>query len=261
MNRADRAARVVNSGQAGPRPAHGERVNLMGTGKDVNFNNDGEKFTIELDSLGHLNFLANTGRDLRMSILDDDNEVIVDGTVTIGGSGAFGGLQLKASDGDNTIFLGSTANQANILMGGGGHDGFVKIKDADGSVAIDMRGDTGFLGVGTSGNDGAVNVNDSAGKPYISMGSGQLNVNVDGLPTIKLDGTLATVTVGSSTARGIIDVCDGTGAVTIKLSGDGGLIEYDQIQQDTTPDGKFPVQVAHQPVEGALARVRALQAI
>jgi hypothetical protein len=55
------------------------------------------------------------------------------------------------------------------------------------------------------------------------VSSGKLNVNVDGLPTITLDGTLATVTIGLAGA-GTVNVQDGNGNNTIILDGSTGNI-------------------------------------
>jgi len=150
----------------------------MGTGSYVNFGNGDDAFNIALDSAGHLNFLANDqggSGSLRMAILDDTNEVIFSGSVTvdsaivIGGSGQYGALQLKASDGDNTIFLGSSADAANIVMGGNGRDGTAQLKNGDGVVTIDLQADDGTLALGGQGHDGDILVFDSAAQTSIRL--------------------------------------------------------------------------------------------
>ena len=243
----------------------------MGTGSYVNFGNGDDAFNIALDSAGHLNFLANDqggSGSLRMAILDDTNEVIFSGSVTvdsaivIGGSGQYGALQFKASDGDNTIFLGSSADATNMVMGGNGRDGTVQLKNGDGVVTIDLQADEGTLALGGRGQDGDILVFDSAAQTSIRLDGAArtLTMNYGSQAGVVLDGT-GSITVGTAGSVGVdgtIDVCNAAGQVTIKLSGDLGLIECDDLQENTIPDGSL---VAHQPFQGALARVLALQAI
>jgi hypothetical protein len=183
----------------------------MGTGHSVNFGNNGHDFNITLDSTGHLNFKSegkNGGGNPRMTIHPEGDEVSFDGfitvasTATLGGSGQDGGLQLKAADGDDTIFLGSTDTEAHALLGTNGRSGRIQLKNGDGKINVDLFADNN-----------------------IAAGGGQLNVNVNGIPTIVLDGTFATVTVGSSALGGTIIVQDTTGAKTIVLNGTTGDIQ------------------------------------
>jgi hypothetical protein len=138
-------------------------------------------------------------------------------TLTIGGSGQDGGLQLKTADGDDTIFLGSDDKEAHALFGTNGRKGRIQLKNGDGLVTVEMEADT-VLGTG-----GELHVSNADGEQYVSVSSGKLNVNVDGLPTITLDGTLATVTIGLAGA-GTINVQDGKGNNTIVLDGRTGNI-------------------------------------
>jgi hypothetical protein len=195
----------------------------MSTGKYVNFHRSdtGDRFNITLDSAGHLEFRANAeGPDgnRRMSILDDTNEVSFDGsitvvdTATIGGSGYNGGLQLRSADEDNTIFLGSTDTEAHALLGTHGRSGRVQLKNGDGKINVDLFADSN-----------------------VAEGGGQLNVNVDGVPTIVLNGTFATVTVGSSLLNGTINVQDATGTNRIILDAATGDIKCDTINGKPAP--------------------------
>src|SRR5215470_12940463 len=147
----------------------------MGTGKYVNFHNadSGDDFNITLDSAGHLDFRANDtsgAGDLRMSILDDTNEVSFDGSITvaqiatIGGSGDSGGLQLKTDDGDNTIFLGTTDTEAHALLGTNGRSGRIELKDGDAVITVDMTAGNGL--------GGEINVSNVDGQPFVTMAGG-----------------------------------------------------------------------------------------
>jgi hypothetical protein len=206
-------------------------------GQDVNFDNGGEEFNIALTTSGELNFLANNKNgagNRRMVIRDDANEVGFDGRITvedqveIGGSGQFGSLQLKASDGVNTIFLGSTQFDATMLVGGTGHDGRIQLFDDDGRVNIDLRAESAILNVGSDGQDGDVTIMDSDGQAAIQMDGqvSQLKLLHDNLTTIKLDGILGYITVGANGENGTIDLLDNAGNVTIRLHGETGTIEF-----------------------------------
>ena len=205
-------------------------------GQDVNFDNGGEEFNIAIDTSGELEFLANDKNgagNRRMVIRDGSNEVGFDGRVTvedqveIGGSGLFGSLQLKASDGVNTIFLGSTQTEATMAMGGG-HNGALQLFDDDGRANILLAADTATLSLGSDGQDGDVTVMNSDGDVAIQLDGGinQVRLVHDGLTTIKLDGIAGFVTVGANGEDGTIDLLNSAGDVTIRLSGESGTIEF-----------------------------------
>lgn len=202
----------------------------MGTGKYVNFDNGGQKFNIAVDTAGHMEFLANDhsgAGDRRMSILDDTNEVSVDGAVTVGGSGHDGELQLRASDGANTVYLGSSDSATKVHVGAQDRPGELHLYDRDHNPTVDVYGDKALLTLGADGQAGDLYTYDAAGKLALSVSGAtrQLALYVDGLPTISLDGTRATVTVGS-TANGVLEVVDNAGTVRIRLSADTGTIEF-----------------------------------
>ena len=205
--------------------------------QDVNFDNGGQEFNIALTTSGELNFLANNKNgagNRRMVIRDDANEVGFDGRITvedqveIGGSGAFGSLQLKASDGVNTVFLGSSPSDATMLVGGTGHDGRIQLFDDDGRVNIDLRADSAILNLGSDGQDGDLTVMDSDGRAAIQLDGqvSQLKLLHEDQTTIKLDGIQGYITVGTDGENGTIDLLDDAGNVTIRLSGQSGTIEF-----------------------------------
>jgi hypothetical protein len=230
---------------------------------EVDLDNNGEKFSIALDTAGNLEFLANNARVRRMQISDDANEVTFDGRVTvddgvtIGGSGNFGDLQLKDSDGVNTIFLGSSASEASIAVGGSGGRGLVRVFDEGGLPTIELKGTAGVIAVGTPGQDGRLFVNDQTGTTTISMDGDQAELRLKNTSTsgttIHLDGLEAEVTVGADGLSGTIEVLDSAGDVTIRLSGDGGVVECDDLDEARLAQSR--------PVRDALTQVLALQAV
>ena len=237
----------------------------MSTGKSVNFKNGGERFNITIEDDGVLTFRANEHNgdgDLRMTVRDKTNEVqfngdiTVDETVTVGGTGQDGGLQLRAADGDNTLFLGSSGEDVNAVLGGNGRYGHLQAKNADGNVTVDLRASAGSLTLGAAGQDGDITLVDAAGVRSLTMNGdpAKLEMWFGSQRSIAMDASKATVTVGTDGKAGTIDVVDDFGDVTIKLTGAGGLIEYDQLQQDTSPDGAPTLR-------NALDRVLALRAV
>jgi hypothetical protein len=216
----------------------------MSTGDHVNFHNgkapDTGNFNITLDDSGHLEFRANDKSPkglVRMTIYGEDaNEVRFNGsvnvvhTVTIGNTGWDGALQLRTKDEEDTIFLGSSDTEAQALLGTHGRSGRVQLKNGDGDITVDMNADNGV--------GGEIQVS-SAGKPFVTIADNQINVNVNGLPVIKLDGSSSTVTVGSIT-WGTINIQDGKGNNIIVLDGSTGEITCTNITCKTI-NGKTPV--------------------
>jgi hypothetical protein len=206
----------------------------MGTGNYVNFSNDDDEFNIALDTAGHLNFMANEhsgAGSRRMSILDDTNEVSFDGsitideTATIGGSGQDGALQLRASDGSNTVFLGSSASETTVHVGGQGRPGEMHLYNSDHNATFDVFGEQALINLGTEGQAGDLFVYDRGGKTALSMTGGQLGLHVNGQRTITLDGSQAKVSVGS-TGNGVVELKDSAGTVRIRLSAATNSIEF-----------------------------------
>lgn len=208
----------------------------MGTGEYVNFSNKGNDFNIELDTAGHLNFRAkghSGDGNRRMSILDDQNTVSFDGSMTVvhaitaGGTGFDGALQLRAADGDNTVYLGSSDSETTVQVGSQGRPGELHLYDSEHSPTFSVYGDQALLTLGADGQAGDLFAYDSGGKTALSMtgSTGQLGLHVDGQRTITLDGAQAKVTVGS-TANGVVDIKDSAGTVRIRLSADTASIEF-----------------------------------
>jgi hypothetical protein len=206
----------------------------MGTGNEVNFSNDGEEFNIAIDTAGHLNFLANDhggAGSRRMSILDDTNEVSFDGsisvddTATIGGSGRDGVVQLRASDGSNTVFLGSSASETTVHVGSRGRPGEMHLYNSDHNDTFNLYGEQALMTLGADGQAGDLFVYDSGGATAFSMSGGELGLHVNGNRTITLDGPQAKVSVGS-TGNGVVEIKDNAGTVRIRLSASTSTIEF-----------------------------------
>jgi hypothetical protein len=212
----------------------GREYVTMGTGDYVNFSNDDDEFNIALDTAGHLNFMANEhsgAGSRRMSILDDTNEVsfdgsiTVDGTATIGGSGQDGALQLRASDGSNTVFLGSSASETTVHVGGDGRPGEMHLYNTDHNATFNLYGEQALMTLGTDGQAGDIFVYDGGGELGCSTSGGVLGLHVDGHRTITLDGSQAKVSVGS-TGNGVVELKDSAGTVRIRLSAATSSIEF-----------------------------------
>jgi hypothetical protein len=181
----------------------------MGTGENVNFNNSGKSFNINLDNSGDLEFRAGDQDRVRMIIYNEDvNKVHFNGSidivhaVTIGDTDWDGALQIRNSDNKDTIFVGSTESEAQALLGTNGRTGHVQLKDGKGNVNVDLVADDGVTG------------------------GGKLSVNADGIPTVVLDGRVL--------SGGKIVVTDATGVETIVLNGATGDITCKTI------NGKVP---------------------
>jgi len=207
----------------------------MGTGSSVNFGNGKDAFNIALDTAGHLEFRANDKDghgDRRMSILDDTNEVSFDGAITVAyavtvGDPGSGALQLRAADGNNTVYLGSSDSETTVHVGSQGRPGELHLYDSDHNATFNVYGDQALLTLGTEGQAGDLYAYDTGGNTALSMNgsSGQLGLHVDGQRTITLDGSQAKVTVGS-TANGVVEIKDSAGTVRIRLSADDSTIEF-----------------------------------
>lgn len=113
--------------------------------RSVNFDNGAERFNIDLDAQGNLNFNANGtdgNGDKRLSLLDES------GTLNVGGGGKFGALQLTNGTGGGTLFIGADQNGAGAVFGGGnsGLNGRVQLfNSAGGQSRIDLNGSNGSI--------------------------------------------------------------------------------------------------------------------
>jgi Chaperone of endosialidase len=161
-----------------------------------------EGFNIFLDTSGDLNFKANGQNgegSTRLAISDNS------GQVTIGGSGAFGALQLKDPSDGNTIFIGASETDANASLGGGGLAGGVQLFDSAGRKTIDMLGSSGSVELFDSTNHRAIAMRaSSAGLTLGSRGGSAGDVtlyNSSGTATILLRGETGTCDCSSHTER------------------------------------------------------------
>jgi Chaperone of endosialidase len=120
--------------------------------QSVNFQNGAELFNISIDAQGNLNFNANDidSRGARRLSITDER-----GTLTVGGGGQSGALQLLGPTGIGTIAMGVNPQQVTevgLLVGGGNAglddllDGRVEVGNSDGGEAtIELRGRNGSI--------------------------------------------------------------------------------------------------------------------
>ena len=159
-----------------------------------------------------------------------------DGTITVGGEGAGGRLNLRNSAGDTGIALnGSTAI---VTLGGDGTAGQLLIRDAADELAIHLNGQTGAAALGASGNAGNLFVKDQQGENIIVMNgeTGNMALGRDGNggdlilkddngeDTVVLRGTTANLGLGRDGRAGNLFVKNDAGANVIHLSGQTGDI-------------------------------------
>ena len=93
---------------------------------------------------------------------DGDSAVLIDNGAdyAAGGNGRTATLNLRGSDGPVT--LSYHAFQAQLILGGGIHEGILLIKDDDGATTtIDLDGRTGGIRLGGNGEDGDLIVYDN----------------------------------------------------------------------------------------------------
>lgn len=100
----------------------------------------------------------------RIEILDTDGDsaVLLDNGAdyTAGGNGRTANLNLRASDGPTTLFY--NAFQAQLILGGGTHEGIVLLRDDNGTTTtIEADGRTGAVYLGGNGEDGDLIVYDN----------------------------------------------------------------------------------------------------
>lgn len=142
--------------------------------QSVNFENGDERFNIDLDADGNLNFNASgiNGNGRQRMIIPDAT-----GNIRVGGGGQFGALQLTNPDGDGVTFIGGGGqDEAVALLGGAGSglDGRVQLGNKAGEITVQLRGGrNGTLLLGSRGGDA----------------HGELALlNKDDIPTIQLLG-------------------------------------------------------------------------
>ena len=210
--------------------------------QELNLNNGGEEFVIHLHPDGKLHFEANQGRQTRM-VLDDDS-----GELAIGGSGAFGQLQLKGASDVNTVFIGGGGSEATVLLGGAsGQTGRVRLFDSSTHATVDLDGRNGVLVLGNEGVDGnllvldntaatairldgddrSLQLTDTSGDTRIDLrGAGQLMLQDSGRRvTATLDSQSSSLTLGAAGGSdGDIYLRDDTGATTISCDGQTGHV-------------------------------------
>ena len=241
-----------------------------------NFKNGNNHFNIFLNDHGDLEFNANGESgdgDTRMTISD------LDGQVTIGGSGRTGQVQLKFSNGENTMFLGGEGFETNAILGGAGQSGRIQLNDSlhrrtvdiialDGALVLgadglggtlQILGDNGQAAVQTSGTDRALTLSDESGSQRILLQAddGRLQLlNSAGTATVDIQPETAVLVLGADGQDGDIFIRDSAGSTTISCDGRSGQIVCKSLEQS---DGRLKTDIT--PLAGALDNVLALRGV
>jgi Chaperone of endosialidase len=247
--------------------------------KDQNFENNGQEFNIHLEDNGDLSFNANDKNgsgNTRMVIADNSGEV------AIGGSGAFGQLQLKDPADANTIFLGGSGTEASALLGGAaGQSGRVRLFDSAGDATVDLDGSNGVLILGSEGIDGDLLILNDGGTTTIRLdgdsrtlelfgSNGATRASVQGdigrvqllnsseVVTADLRGDAGSLVLGAAGATdGDVIMLNSQGDVTINCDGESGLVECVTLTE--TSDGRLKQDIA--PLTNALDSVLTLRGV
>lgn len=119
---------------------------------------------------------------------DGDSAVLIDNGAdyTAGGEGRSANLNLRGSDGPTTLFY--NAFQAELILGGGTHEGLLLLKDDDGlTTTIDLDGRTGLIELGGVGEDGDLTVHDATDAVTIRLNgaAGTVTNSLDGNGLVK----------------------------------------------------------------------------
>jgi len=241
-----------------------------------NFKNGNNHFNIFLNDHGDLEFNANGESgdgDTRMTISD------LDGQVTIGGSGRTGQVQLKFSNGENTMFLGGEGFETNAILGGAGQFGRIQLNDSlhrrtvdiialDGALVLgadglggtlQILGDNGQAAVQASGTDRALTLSDESGSQRILLQAddGRLQLlNSAGTATVDIQPETAVLVLGADGQDCDIFIRDSAGATTISCDGRSGQIVCKSLEQS---DGRLKTDIT--PLAGALDNVLALRGV
>jgi hypothetical protein len=241
-----------------------------------NFKNGNNHFNIFLNDNGDLEFNANGESgdgDTRMTISD------LDGQVTIGGSGRTGQVQLKFSNGENTMFLGGEGFETNAILGGAGQFGRIQLNDSfhrrtvdiialDGALVLgadglggtlQILGDNGQAAVQASGTDRALTLSDESGSQRILLqaDAGRLQLlNSAGTATVDIQPETAVLVLGADGQDGDIFIRDSAGSTTISCDGRSGQIVCKSLEQS---DSRLKTDIT--PLAGALDNVLALRGV
>lgn len=126
--------------------------------------------------------------EVQITDTDGDSAVLIDNGAdyTAGGNGRSASLSLAGSDGPTTLFY--NAFQAQLILGGGTHEGLLLLKDDDGvTTTIDLDGRTGLIELGGPSEDGDLTVLDGTEAVTIRLNgaAGTVTNSLDGNGLVK----------------------------------------------------------------------------
>ncbi len=159
---------------------------------------------------------------------DDDTAVRIDNGAdyTAGGNGRTATLTLRGSDGPAT--LQDHAFTAELIIGGGTHEGIILLKDDDGiTTTIELDGRTGAIELGANGEDGDLVVNDGSASTTIRLNgaAGTVTNQFSGNGLIK-----AWARIGS--AGGVVDCWRCNSANTSRVAPGVFVVSFDPLGTD-----------------------------
>lgn len=117
-----------------------------------------------------------------------------------------GTVKLADTSKNGTISL--DGENANITLGGGGHDGDIIMKNKADAVTVGINGQTGALHLGGTGQDGDLLLRASNNKN-----------------TIRMDGATGQATLGGGGRDGELAITNSAGVTTLFLDGQTGSIK------------------------------------
>lgn len=225
-------------------------VRITGDGNLIGIQNDNETETIRL-----------RGSDSTIALKDTD------GKDTISMDGGVGKIQLQSLElksprtGERSIQI--NGRSGNIILGGTGNDGELRLTDSAGETVISLDGGLGqaqFGGFGKNGKislendqgsqtitldsrDGSINLNvarfggfQAAGKVTMEDKNGNANIILDGengnaemkgnlaLDTILLQGKTGTAVLGGKGQDGELFLKNSTDRITVSMDGNAGSV-------------------------------------
>jgi hypothetical protein len=182
-----------------------------------------------LDSMGNV-LLALEGERLAVRIGDRDALALEagDAQLKIGGEGHEGRLVVSDDSGRSALFF--DASTATLYIGTQGNEGDLIIRDEMSRNALRFDASSAALYVGAEGNEGDIYVCNDAGETtfHVDGNQGDLAIRSPhaGLmrEVLKFDASQAKLSIGSHGKDGQVAVCDRNGQACIRLDGASGTL-------------------------------------
>jgi len=205
-------------------------------------------------SEGHAQSVSLDNGSVEVFDTDGDSAVLIDNgaNYTAGGNGRTATFNLRGSDGPVT--LSYHAFQAQLILGGGTHEGILLLKDDDGvTTTIDLDGRTGGIRLGGNGEDGDLIVYDNTNTETFRVngqsGSATNELSSNGLvkawARINSDGTVL------SCWR-----CDQAVSATFQLSTGSYLVDFSPLGPDIQSRPRTAIIDSHDTSVAAPGAIR-----